>query len=162
MPRPTANALRGREFRGMGAIYLSFPYCETAVSEIRRYPQAKWVKTLRCWILPKNRSAAMLIVKLFPDAETNEAFRQLLPSPTKQEASDQRSKDGHQGRKGEGIMSNEPTTNRCYDCGQIIIDYQSALREEVDPSMDTAIYYCANCAARVEKATQSAPRKNRR
>lgn len=77
--RATANALRGSEFRGMGAIYLSFPYSERAVSEIRRYPQATWVKTLRCWILPQNRSAAVLIMKLFPDAETNEAFRNLLP-----------------------------------------------------------------------------------
>ncbi len=77
--RPTANALRGSEYKGLGAIYLQFPYSERAVSEIRRYPQAKWVKTLRCWILPQNRSAAVLIIKLFPDAETNEAFRKLLP-----------------------------------------------------------------------------------
>lgn len=79
MPRPTANALRGPEFKGLGAIYLQFPYSEEAVKTVRQYPQAKWVKQLKCWVLPQNRSAAVMIMKLFPNAETNEAFRNLLP-----------------------------------------------------------------------------------
>lgn len=74
----TAFALRGPEFRGTGAIYLTFPYSEKAVSIIRRYPQAKWVKQSKCWILPRNRSAAVMIIELFPTAETNEEFEELL------------------------------------------------------------------------------------
>jgi hypothetical protein len=74
----TATALRGPEFKGTGAIYLSCPYDSTSAHALSRYPQSKWLKTTKTWCLPRNRSAAELVKRLFPDATTNDEFNALL------------------------------------------------------------------------------------
>lgn len=73
-----AYAERGSEFKGTGAIWLSFPYSEYHTSVIRMIPGAVWIAVIRTWKIPRNKSAARKIIFLFPDADINDEFKRLL------------------------------------------------------------------------------------